>query len=138
MDLKGIDAFVKILSQKEKEGRQEFRSLEVRGKLIALKNKKNLSTYFLIFQKNHISEDFLNDLGILRPGNPLCVTASQKGQSNSGVAFTYAIMNKSRQNNGSILDHLHRFAGITIHKNKYKYDFKKHITQLFFMLHQTK
>ena len=69
----------------------------MRGKLIALKNKKNLSTYFLIFQKNHILEDFLNDLGILRPGNPLCVTASQKGQSNSGVAFTYAIMKKSRQ-----------------------------------------
>ena len=31
---------------------------------------------------------------ILRPGHPLCVTASQKGQSNSGFAFTYAIMNK--------------------------------------------
>ena len=34
----GIDVFVKILSQcTRKEGR-EFRSLEVRGKLIALKN----------------------------------------------------------------------------------------------------
>ena len=39
-NLKGIDAFVKILSQKRrKEGGQEFRSLEVRRKLIALKKK---------------------------------------------------------------------------------------------------
>ena len=39
--MKGIDVFVKILGKKKKEG-QEFRSLEVRGKLIALKNTSYL------------------------------------------------------------------------------------------------
>ena len=41
--MEGIDLFVKIgfcqdLVSRQKEGRKKFRSLEVRGKLIALKN----------------------------------------------------------------------------------------------------
>ena len=43
----GIDVFVKILSQCTRKEEREFRSLEVRGKLIALKNK----LIWLIFDK---------------------------------------------------------------------------------------
>ena len=50
--------------------------------------KKNPKKSVYIFSYFSL-EGFLNDLGILRPGHPLCVTASQKGQSNSRVAFTY-------------------------------------------------
>ena len=64
-------------------------------KMEELQLKNHKSVYFLIFQKNHILEDFLNDL-YCAPSTlfSLCVTASQKGQCNSGFAFTYAIMNK--------------------------------------------
>ena len=44
--MEGLDFFVKILSQRRRGGGQEFRSLEVRRKLISLKKTMYLHNMF--------------------------------------------------------------------------------------------
>ena len=59
--MEGIDFFVKILSKSKKEGRKNFRSLEVRGKLIALKKNSLCGNYIQVFY--HIQGNTVCQLG---------------------------------------------------------------------------